>query len=292
MIVGVLTFWISDSTVKANEAIYYHMFSKGAPSLAHSQIVVDTINESKNFKINLRHGLVCSAKEDFNKQKDLALIEFINYRVWQSLQEANDECNFDLKNVRYLSVQPYHYNLCVLNDSAIKTAADLRNQKTLRFGNGGGMGKYLVNQFTNKNGLEWTQQNYPNSGAAALALIAGEVDVAYLYSLVSGRQEATGKVRCLSYGDPKHEKATEKLLAEIHPILSSYSMMFITGVKNANDAQYKQLLDSVLLAEKSVDAKFKDNRLMVVGKDITEKELATLVKNSTEETFKITKNFK
>lgn len=287
-----LCFTSMATIVYGKEAVYYHMFSKGAPTLLHSQVIVDTINENKNFKINLKPGLVCSAKDEFNKDKNPAMIEFINYRIWQSLQEGNDDCNFDLSNVRFLSVQPWFYNICVLKDSPIKTAADLRSQKKLRFGNGGGMGKYWVGQITAKNGLEWTQSNFSNSNNAVMSLIAKEVDVAYLYDYVSQQQEAAGTIRCLSYGNPVHEKATEKLLPEIPKILSSYSMLFVTGVKNVDEKQYQQLLNSVSLAKPKLDKNFKDNRLLVVGKDITELEISRQLKESIQNTYISTKDLK
>lgn len=271
------------------EVTFYHMFSKGSVAIPQSAILSDSIN--KKFKVDFRPGLSCSTKTQIDNDKNPAVVEFVTGRVWKSLQEKDGQCDIDLSKFRMLGSQSYFTNVCVLTSSPIKNAKDFIGSKGLKagFSTGSHMGFWL-DQFQTQYGSTVNKVQYPNSNKQILALLAGEIDVATPLDSTAAKHAKTGKVRCISFGDPKHAQATEKLFSKVNPVLSSAPNLFVLAVKNVSDKDYKKIVSQVNAGKKQLDKNFPTNRFKAVGKKYSEADAIKALNSGTLDLYAVTKN--
>lgn len=272
---------------KKTEVTFYHMFSKDSVAVPQSQILADAMN--KKFKVDFRPGLSCSTKTQIDEDTKTAVVEFVTGRVWKSLQDKDGQCDIDLTKFRMLGTQSYYTNICVASNSTIKNAEDFANARGLRAGysTGSHMGFWLDN-FKKEYGSDANKVQYPNSNKQVLALLAGEIDIATPLDSTAAKHAKAGNLRCISFGDPKHQQATEKLFAKVNAGLSSAPNLFVLAVKNVDEKNYKALVRQVNEGKKRLDAKFPNNRFFAVGKEYTEEDATKAFRSGTTDLYNLT----
>ena len=272
---------------KKTEITFYHMFSKNSVAVPQSQILADAMN--KKFKVDFRPGLSCSTKTQIDEDTKPAVVEFVTGRVWKSLQEKDGQCDIDLSKFRMLGTQSYYTNVCVATNSSIKTADDFINAKGLKAGysTGSHMGFWLDN-FKKEYGSDANKVQYPNSNKQVLALLAGEIDVATPLDSTAAKHAKAGNLRCISFGDPKHAQATEKLFSKVNAGLSSAPNLFVLAVKNVEEKDYQKLVKQVNEGKKKLDVKFPTNRFYAVGNGYSEADATKAFKSGTIDLYNLT----
>lgn len=259
-------------TAWATDMTYYHMFSKNTPSLAITGVIVDHI--SKKYPVNFLGGIACNSKRKIDQDTNPALIEIPSGRYWYSLHAKDELCDINLNQIRWLGAQSYSYNLCVKEDSDIKHVNDLVGRKNLRGSYASGShGGHLYDTIHQHYDIKIKGIEYANSNAAALALLSNDVQIAMLLSLVSDRQENLKHIRCIASGDSKDEKSMARLFPKIPKEITLAKQIFILGVKNVTDDQYKNLVSIVNHAKIEIDQKMPGNIFVPVTDNKSEKSL-------------------
>jgi hypothetical protein len=286
-----LIFLSGVSTYGKDKITYYHMFSKDAVSLPQSQMIAETLN--KTFSVDFKPGLGCSTKTQIDEDKNIALIEFVTGRMWKSLQDKDGQCDIDHKVLKIIGTQSYFTNICVDNNSAIKTHQDFLKSRSLKIGfsTGSHMGFWL-DQYVKQYGVEIKQVPFTNSNKQMLALYSGEIDVVTVLDDVADKHIKDGKLRCIAFGDPKASMATEKLFPKISVGLSSAPNVFVLAVKNVDEKNYHLLIEKVLEAKKHLDKNFPSNRFIPVGNDHSSIDADKIFRSATIDLYNLTKQIK
>ena len=277
------------SSVMAFESTFYHMFSKNTPSLPQTQILVDTMAPVS--RIDFRQGQSCTVKSRFDQDRKPALIEIPTGRYWQSLQLQDGLCDIDLGPVRWLGMQIFYYDICVRHDSKINSMEDLiKHIGTKASFASGSHGGHWFMLFNKHYGTHVKSIEYPNSGAAALAVVSGDVEVAMISDLVASRQVALKNMRCLGTSQPGQSNSLSKLLPRIPTPVNEAPQIFALGVKNVSDGQYQSLIKAIQQGKQQLDSKFPDNRFQTVGASLTENSMNQQIKMSIFGLYEFTKN--
>tara|TARA_R110000868_G_scaffold52199_2_gene165115 strand:- start:188 stop:991 length:804 start_codon:yes stop_codon:yes gene_type:complete len=264
------------------------MFSKNSVAVPQSKILADVLN--KKFNIDFRPGLSCSTKQQIDEDQNTAIVEYVTGRVWKSLQDKDGQCDVDLSKFKTLGIQSFHYDVCVTSNSPITSANDIINSKNLKIGYATGSHfNFWIDQFEKKYKTTVKKVQYTNSNNTSLAVLSGEVDVGIILDSVSEKKISTGMLKCVSFGNPTNEKSTEKLFNQLDKGLSSAPNLFVLAVKNINDEDYKKLLKQTNIAKTELDNKFKNNRFVAVGKQLSKDEADIAVNFATSELYKLTK---
>jgi len=259
--------------VFGKEITYYHMFSKNTPTLAQTEIIVESLKSISD--IDFKQGMACSVKNKFDRDTSPAIVEIATGRYWYTLQSNDELCNIDLKSVRWLGGQKLTYNLCVKNDSKVQNNDDLLKLdiRTAGFASGSHGGHWLeklnIHYNTKLKAIE-----YPNSGGAVIALISGEVDVAIISDVAAEKQEINNTIRCLGTTDQNSEKSLSKIFPKIPKAISDSGTIFAIGIKNVSDNEYKSFLLAMQKAKIVLDKNFPSNKFYIIDN-----------KKNTEESF-------
>lgn len=264
---------------RAETITFYHMFSKNTPSLPQTKILVESFE--KNYKIDFTQGQGCAVKDRFNKENGPALVEMVTGRYWFSLQQKDGLCDIDIKPVRWLGYQKYYYNICVRSDSGIANIKDLLQSNKIINGSfaSGSHGGHLFNEINKSYGTKIKSIEYKNSGAAALALVSKDVELAVILDFVADKQEKMGNMRCLVKGQPGQDLSGSKTLPKLPTVMTEAPNIFGLGVKNVTDQQYLQLLLASQNAKKNLDDKIPAHKFVAVD---DKKIFSNLVKEEIE----------
>jgi len=272
----------------ANEKItYYHIGTKSAPALKHTEPMIENFKKN-GINVDFKLGLGCGGKNQFNDEKNPALFEFSSGRYWQTLQMNDNLCNIDLSNVKYLSVTQMWYQIVVPVDSKIKTFDDIAKVKSIAFPDGSAA-FMIINEINKKFNTQIKAIKFVNSEEVAKGVLAGDADIAIMADITAEKMEKNKLMKIIVYGNPKIDNNIFKHLPNLPKNIGIVSASFIRGVKNGDDLLYQKLFVLTQDSKKQLDIQFPNNEFFTI-KSIDDKEIISFVEESIFQLHQLTKN--
>jgi tripartite-type tricarboxylate transporter receptor subunit TctC len=169
-----------------------------------------------------------------------------------SLQDNDNLCDVDTKNMKWFGKTTMYYNICVAENSPIKTIDDFKNARLVSVGDGN-VTEFVIKYLNKNHGTNIKAIKFPNSTQAALSVISGDTEAGIIADITGDAQVKNGKMRCIAFGDKKNSKSIEKLFPELPEILKEPSFVYFFGVKNADDSQFKKIITASRAAKENMD---------------------------------------
>lgn len=277
---------LSNSYAKDN-IIYYHMATKTTPGLSVTNILNNTLEEKTNFKIDFKLGLACTAKNAWNKESKLSIAEIASGRYWMSLQDNDNLCDVDTKNIKWFAKTTMYYNICVAHDSPIKTVDDFKKARLVSVGEGN-ITEFIIKYLNKNHGTSIKAIKFPNSTQATLSVISGDTEAGIIADISGDAQVKNGKMRCIAFGDKKNSQSIAKLFPELPEVLKEPSFVYFFGIKNADDNQFKKIIAASLVAKENMDKKIPGNSFEPIKKVEEQTNLEKEFYNQTTGLFLLT----
>ena len=286
LILYFLTLMCLNVSAKEN-IIYYHMLTKTTPGLSLTNILNTTLEEKGNFGIDFKLGLECSAKDAWNKESRLSIAEIASGRYWTSLQENDNLCDVDTKNMKWFAKTTMYYNICVAENSPIKTVDDFKKARLVSVGVNN-VTESVIKYLNKNHGTNIKVIKFPNSTQAALSVISGDTEAGIIADTTGDALVKNGKMRCIAFGDKKNSQSIAKLFPELPEVLKEPSLVTFFGIKNVDDSQFKKIIAASLVAKENMDKKIPGNSFESIKKVEEQANLEKEFYNQTTGLFLLT----
>ncbi len=276
---------------KAAEPItYYSLTGKSTP---HLFLIESWVKEmKKEISIDWRPGLSCGGTSSWLEDKKPKIVEFVSGRVWQSLDEDNNDCIIDYKNLQYISLVEYYYDICVPHDSKIKNVHDIIAHKKLTMAHGSGTALHKwAGELNRLYGSNVKPIAFKASGDAMLATLSGDTDFAFVSTLIADQNLKSGKIRCIASTMPNQDNSLNKLLPKINVLLNNHVNLFPLASAGLDQRTLQLAKQSV----KKASAQFelpKGLKIYLVENKEEDNQIKEKVRSQIEQLHQYTKNLR
>jgi tripartite-type tricarboxylate transporter receptor subunit TctC len=265
---------------------YYMMTTSNSPSMKITEPLVNKLREI--YEIDWKQNVGCAVKSQVDKETRPIFVELVTGQYWMSLYEKNNNCIIDMSKIRWIMLVDTTYKVCVKVDSNITDWNDLLKTNDARFAyTTGTVGKPLLESLNKDLNAAFRPVILTNSNAALTALLAKDVDVAFLNVLAADTQISQGNIRCIATTEKDKENSLSTLSPKTNKLLTNFALGYAIGVKNVTDDQFKKIVDEMKIL--LPNAKIPNNVKVSSIKDMSEKELRSKVDDATINLYEATK---
>ena len=193
-----------------------------------------------------------------------------------------------MSKIRWIMLVDTNYKVCVKADSNIRTWQDLSKATDVRFAyTTGTIGKPLIESLNKDQGSSFRSVLLTNSNAALTALLAKDVDVAFLNVIAADPQLDQGNIRCIATTEKNKESSLAALSPKTNKLLTEFALGYAVGVKNVSDVQFDKITKELKTLLPSVTM---PNNVKVSNiNDLGEKVLRDKVNDATINLYEATK---
>ena len=272
IIIVIMTILLSLINVtNSKETINYYALT--SPTTPHLFLMESWVNEiKKNENITWYPGLGCGGKTTYEKNSGATLVEFGTGQIWQGLDEGDNLCVMSLDNLRFISMVEYTYEICVLKDSKIKDITDIINVPALTMSHSSRTALHKWAQSMNKEYKTKIKPIvYPASSQAMMSIFSGDVDMAFVSSIVAAQHKDSGKIRCIGTTQVDKNNSLSIIFPKVNYLLNTQTLLFPFAAKNLTEEQIKNIKNAVNKATTSVS--LPDGVKIIVSTDLTSEEL-------------------
>lgn len=218
---------------------YYMMTTSNSPSIKVTETLVDKLKQSYN--IDWKPNAGCAIKNQVEKDTNPMFVEFVPGQYWMSLYEGNKNCVFDIEKIRYLMIVENSYAFCVRKDSDLNSVQDLLSKENNVAYPTGVPVKPLIEQMNKQYDAKLKPVMVTNSNSAVTALLAKDVNVAFIVNTAAAAQLSQGTVKCIGTTESNQDHSLDKTLTKISPAITQYHVQYVIGLKNVDDAKFKEI---------------------------------------------------
>lgn len=219
---------------------YYMMTTSNSPSIKITEPLITRLRES--YDIDWKQNVGCAAKTSVDKESQPIFVELVTGQYWMSLYEKNTNCIIDMSKIRWIMVVDTAYKICVKADSTVQSWKDLVEKKDQRFAyTTGTVGKPLIESINRDLSTDFRPVILTNSNAALTALLARDIEVAFLNVLAADPQVSQGNIRCLATTEKNKENSLSQLSLKTNKLLSEFVLGYAIGVKNVTEEQFSNI---------------------------------------------------
>lgn len=265
---------------------YYMMTTSNSPSIKITEPLVTKLKEA--YEIDWKQNVGCAVKSQVDKETRPIFVELVTGQYWMSLYENNHNCTIDMSKIRWIMLVDTNYKVCVKADSNIRTWQDLSKATDVRFAyTTGTIGKPLIESLNKDQGSSFRPVLLTNSNAALTALLAKDVDVAFLNVIAADPQLDQSNIRCIATTEKNKETSLAALSPKTNKLLTEFALGYAVGVKNVSDAQFDKIIKELKTLLPSV---IMPNNVKVSNiNDLGEKVLRDKVNDATINLYEATK---
>lgn len=231
-------------TFGKEEINYYALTSPTTPHLPLVENWVKEINKTEN--VQWHAGLGCGGKTTYEKNKGAKLVEFPTGQVWQSLNDGDLLCSMSLDDLRFISMIEYTFEICVPSDSKIKNIKDILDMPTLTMSYSS---RTALNKWASSMNKEYKTKIkpivYPASSQAMMAAFSGDVDIAFVASIVAAQNKNSGTARCIGTTQVGKNNSLSLIFPKVNYLLNTHVNVFPLAAKNLTEQQIKNVRDGV-----------------------------------------------
>lgn len=282
--------FLSTNTVSKEKINYYALTS---PTTPHMPLVENWVKEiKKQENISWYAGLGCGGKNTYEKDTGAKLVEFPTGQVWQSLDDGDGLCSIALDDLRFISMIEYTFEICVPADSKIKNIEDILKISNLTMSYSS---RTALNKWAKSMNKEYKTNIkpivYPASGQAMMSALSGDVDVAFVASIVADQNKNSGRVRCIGTTQIGEKNSLSLIFPKVNYLLNTQVNIFPLAAKDLTEQQIKNIKKSVKEALNSIA--LPSGVTATVSHDIKSEQLIKQkVVASVSELYDVTKNLK
>jgi hypothetical protein len=227
------------------EKINYYALT--SPTTPHIFLVESWVKEiKKNEDINWQPGLGCGGRVAYEKDTGAKLVEFPTGQMWQSLDDGDAMCLVSLDDLQFVSMIEYTHEICVPMGSKIKNIQDILHSSNLTMSHSS---RTALNKWALSMNKEYKTNIkpivYPASGHAMMAAFSGDVEMAFVSSLVAAQHKNNGKARCIATTQLGKNNSLSLIFPKVNYLLNTHVNVFPLAAKNLTEQQIKHVKDGV-----------------------------------------------
>jgi len=265
---------------------YYMMTTSNSPSIKITEPLITKLKET--YDIDWKQNVGCAAKTQVDRDPNPIFVELVTGQYWMSLFENNTNCIIDMSKIKWVLLAETAYKVCVKNDSPVNNWEQLTKLTDTKFGyTSGTIGKPLIESLGKDNNATFRPVMLTNSNAALTALLAKDIDVAFLNVLAADPQEAQGNIKCVATTEKNNEKSLSKFSPKTNKLMTEWSLTYAVGLKNVNDQQYTKIVNELKNTLPKVEMPKNVQVHSIVN--MTEKDLQNKVNDATVNLYAATK---